>query len=107
VLDEWAVSLAALDLPPVPEAERLRTELLDSIPAGHAELADEVAAFEGPLSTIPDGEVRGAVGAWQNTIEKVMSVTEPRIERYERVELQRAFLDEPSCRNVVQPFRID
>ncbi|MCB0967706.1 MAG: hypothetical protein KDB37_12795 [Ilumatobacter sp.] len=108
VLDEWEQSLDTLELPDdVPEAEALRDELLASVDAGRAELADEEPAFENALASIPDDEVRGAVGIWQNTIEKVMSVTEPRIEAYDRIDLQRAFLDEPSCRHVVQPFRLD
>jgi hypothetical protein len=106
-LDDWEATLTDLDLPGVAEAEALRAELLDSVEAGRDEISAEAPTFDGPLATIPDDEVRGAVGVWQNSIEKVMSVTEPRIERYDRVDLQRAFLDEPSCRHVVQPFRLD
>jgi hypothetical protein len=106
-LDDWEASLADLSLPDVNGVDELRDDLLTSVDAARQELADESQAFEGPLATIPDDEVRGAVGIWQNTIEKVMSLTEPRIEGYEREELQRAFLDEPTCRHVVQPFRLD
>jgi hypothetical protein len=53
---------------------------------------------------IPDREVQGAVGEWFNSVEKVMSVSEPEIYRFERQAFRRAFLDEPACRHVIQPF---
>ncbi len=31
-------------------------------------------------------------------------MSEPEIFRFERTEFKQAFLDEPDCRNVIQPF---
>ena len=61
----------------------------------------DAVGWSGP---IPDREVQGAVGEWFNSVEKVMSVSEPEIFRFERQELRRAFLDEPACRHVIQQF---
>ena len=53
---------------------------------------------------VADDDVQGQVGIWFNSIEKVMSVSEPTIFTLERFELKQAFLDEPNCRNVIQQF---
>ncbi len=52
----------------------------------------------------PTRRSQGVVGTWFNTIEKVFSVSEPEIFRFERTEFKQAFLDEPDCRNVIQQF---
>ncbi len=66
--------------------------------------SDQAAEWADPPAEIPDDEVQGEVGIWFNTIEKVMSVSEPEIFTFERVEFKQAFLDEPHCRNVIQQF---
>jgi hypothetical protein len=106
-LTAWTDTVRALDLPDVAEAEDLRADLLDGIDQGHAEIDDERVSFAETYATMPDEEVRGAIGFWFNSIEKVMSVSEPAIATYDRKALERAFLDEPSCRHVTQQFRVD
>jgi len=103
----WGDAVRSLDLPAVAEAEDLRADLLKGVEEGHAEIDDERRAFAETYSTMPDGEVRGAMGFWLNSIEKVMSVSEPAIATYERRALEEAFLDEPTCRHVIQQFRLD
>jgi hypothetical protein len=104
---DWGEDVRSLDLPDVVEAEELRADLLAGVDAGRAEIDDERAAFADAYPSITDGEVRGAVGFWFNSIEKVMSVSEPAIATYDRLELEEAFLEEPACRHVVQQFTPD
>ena len=57
--------------------------------------------------TVDDADTHGRVGEFFNSIEKVLSVVEPTIATYDRRELQEAFLAEPDCTHVIQPFRLD
>ena len=70
-------------------------------------MADEREAFDETGPTVDDANTRGRVGEFFNSIEKVLSVVEPTIATYDRRELQEAFLSEPDCTHVIQPFRLD
>lgn len=70
--------------------------------AGFDTAADQVREY----ATIVDDDTFGRVGQFFNSIEKVDSLVEPVIARYGRMEFQRAFLDEPLCEHVIQPFDI-
>jgi hypothetical protein len=96
-----------MDLPPVPERDVLRSELLAGLDDATAELVDERMSFETRADELAAGSAQGVAGTWFNAIEKAMSVSEPEIYRYERVEFKRAFLDEPDCRHVIQQFEIN
>jgi hypothetical protein len=98
----WQRRIDAIDLGDVDEAVELRSQLTVGADRALDELARQGASLHsGP---IPDGEVQGAVGEWFNSVEKVMSVSEPEIFRFERRAFKQAFLDEPACRNVIQQF---
>jgi len=56
---------------------------------------------------VTDADWQGRVGEFFNSVEKANSLVEPAIARYDRRELQHAFLDEPECRYVIQQFVID
>lgn len=103
VVADHVADVAVWDLPAAPEREALRTEL-----AGGAQDAldgiDREIADLGTPAEIADDETAGAAGNLFNAVEKAMSVAEPRIHGYRRVELQRAFLDEPACDHVIQRF---
>jgi hypothetical protein len=101
-VEAWTTRIDGLELPGVDEADRLRAQLHDGASAALAELDDQRGKLR--VGVIPDREVQGAVGEWFNSVEKVMSVAEPEIFQFERHEFKQAFLDEPSCRNVVQQF---
>jgi hypothetical protein len=103
-LDAWAEQIDVLDLPEVSEIGMLRAQLSDGVIDAKAELEDQAAEFAASDEPVPDDEVAGFVGNWFNAVEKVVSSIEPRIARFERREFKQAFLDEPACRNVVQPF---
>jgi hypothetical protein len=103
-LEAWDERIDELELPDVSEVEVLRAQLHDGVADALAELDDEAVALAAIGPPVPDDEVAGLVGAWFNAIEKVVSSIEPEIFRYERQEFKQAFLDEPDCRNVVQPF---
>jgi hypothetical protein len=103
-LDAWAEQVGDLDLPDAPEIETLQAQLRDGIADAVAELDDQAAAFAASDEPVSDDEVAGFVGVWFNAVEKVVSSIEPAIARFERREFKQAFLDDPSCRNVVQPF---
>lgn len=104
----FADSITAVDMPLIPEREQLLGDIAAGADAALAELADERARFvEAVGGTVADDDVQGRVGQFFNSVEKVNSLVEPTIAHYERVELQRAFLDQPECRHVVQPFVID
>jgi hypothetical protein len=60
-----------------------------------------VEAWQRRIGTI---EIDGVDEAWFNSVEKVMSVSEPEIFRFERRAFKQAFLDEPACRDVIQQF---
>ena len=104
-VDAWRRRIDTLDLgdpEQVPEIEELRRQLT----VGADRALDELTRQRGALRSgpIPDREVQGAVGEWFNSVEKVMSVSEPEIFRFERQEFTQAFLDEPACRHVIQLF---
>jgi hypothetical protein len=103
-LQAWDRRIDAIDLPDIDETVELREELHAGVDAALAELDDQRRAFESGPSSMPDEEVPGVVGIWFNTIEKVFSVSEPEIFRFERTEFKQAFLDEADCRNVIQQF---
>jgi hypothetical protein len=98
----WRQRVEAIDPSDVDEAAELRAQLV----LGSDRALEEIERQRGslPSGSIPDREVQGAVGGWFNTVEKVMSVSEPQIFRFERREFKQAFLDEPACRHVIQPF---
>ena len=105
---EFADGVADLDLPAIDEEPKLRAEVergarlaVDEVQAERARFAEDVP------SGVADDDVRGRVGQFFNSVEKVMALVEPSIAQYERRPLQRAFLDEPSCRHVIQQFRVD
>jgi hypothetical protein len=101
-VEAWRRRVETIDLGDVDEADELRRQLTVGADRALDELDRQRDALRsGP---IPDREVQGAVGEWFNSVEKVMSVSEPEIYRFERQELRRAFLDEPACRHVIQQF---
>jgi len=105
---EFADSIADVDVPAIPERKQLLDDISGGADAALAELADERTRFvEAVGRTVADADVGGRVGQFFNSIEKVNSLVEPPIGGYARVDLQRAFLDQPECRHVVQPFVID
>ncbi len=59
------------------------------------------------VPTVPDADVQGRVGQFFNAIEKVMSVAEPAVSRYERRDAARGVRREPSCRHVIQQVDLD
>ena len=97
----------ALALGEAPEADALHTQLVDGAELAVTELARERADFEASGPTVPDADVQGRVGQFFNAIEKVMSVAEPAVSRYERRALHEAFAAEPSCRHVIQQVDLD
>jgi hypothetical protein len=101
-VEAWRRRIETVDLGDVDEVDELRRQL--SVGADRA--LDELDHQRDALwsGSIPDQEVQGAVGEWFNSVEKVMSVSEPEIFRFERQQLRRAFLDEPACRHVIQQF---
>ncbi len=103
VVERWQESIGDLQIPEVAEAEQIRDQLAAGAEAALAELTDQATqtAGSGPVA---DDDVQGLVGIWFNSIEKVMSVSEPKIFVLDRTELKQAFLDEPNCRNVIQQF---
>jgi hypothetical protein len=94
-----------LELPDIAEAADLRAQLVEGAELAAQEVDSERALFLETGPTVPDDEVQGRVGQFFNSIEKVMSVAEPAMARYERSELLRAFRDQPTCEHVVQ--RVD
>jgi hypothetical protein len=103
-LEVWDAEVADLDLPDVPEVAILRAQLHDGVTDAVAELDDQAAEFVAGMEAVQDDEVAGVVGTWFNAVEKVVSSIEPEIVRFERPEFKQAFLDDPACRNVIQPF---
>jgi hypothetical protein len=101
-VDDWQRRVQTIDLGDVAEADELRAQLSAGADQARDELADQRSALR--TGAIPDREVQGAVGEWFNSVEKVMSVSEPEIFRFERPAFKQAFLDEPACRHVIQPF---
>ena len=91
-----------IDLGDADEVDELRRQLT----VGAERALDELERQRDTLRSgpIPDREVQGAVGEWFNSVEKVMSVSEPEIFRFKQQGLRRAFLDEPACRHVIQQF---
>lgn len=100
----WDRRIDAIQLPDIDELAELQRQLHSGVDAALTELDDQRSAFEAALGPVPDEEVQGVVGAWFNAVEKVFSVSEPELFRFERTEFKQAFLDEPDCRNVIQPF---
>jgi hypothetical protein len=101
-VEEWDTRIDRIELPGIAEADRLRAQLHLGADRALVELDDQRTELR--IGPIDDREVQGAVGEWFNSIEKVMSVTEPEIFRFERKEFKQAFLDEAACRNVIQQF---
>ena len=101
-------SLADLDMPAIPERDDLMAQIADGAEAAADEFVDEQGRFaEAVDGVVTDGDWQGRVGEFFNSVEKANSLVEPVIIRYDRVELQHAFLDEPECRHVIQQFIID
>lgn len=105
--DAFAADVATWTVPDIPERDQLIAEVGDGARAAIAELDDERAIFARDVPAVADDDVGGRVGQFFNGIEKALSVVEPAIAAYDRTELQRAFLDEPACRHVIQPFVVD
>ena len=103
VVTHWRQQIADVELPDTAEGTEIRDQLDRGAVAALEELEDQAreSVESGP---VPDDDVQGQVGIWFNSIEKVMSVSEPTIFKLERFELKQAFLDEPNCRNVIQQF---
>jgi hypothetical protein len=97
---------ADLELPGAPERDAVRGELIAGLDDAAAELTDERADVASRADEFATGSAQGIAGTWFTAVEKVMSVSEPEIYKYERVEFKQAFLDEPDCRNVIQQFEI-
>lgn len=106
VAETFGADIAEWPVPEVPERAALLAELQAGAEASVAELVDEATTFGTP-SEITDDDVHGQVGVLFNALEKAMSVLEPRIAAYDRTAFQQAFVDEPACRHVVQPFTVD
>jgi hypothetical protein len=87
------------------ERDQLLAELVAGADAAVVELEDELALFEDEVPTVADDDVAGRVGQLFNAVEKAMSVAEPAVAAYDRAELGEAFLAQPDCRYVVQPYR--
>ena len=100
----WDDGIDSIDLPALDEAAELRRQLHRGAAEALSELDDQSGEWATLPAELPDDEVQGEVGIWFNTIEKVMSVSEPEIFTFDRVEFKQAFLDEPNCRNVIQQF---
>lgn len=101
-VEAWQRQVRTLDLGDGDEVDELRTQLVVGADRALDELARQRESL--PSGPIPDREVQGAVGEWFNSVEKVMSVSEPEIFRFDRREFKQAFLDEPACRHVIQQF---
>jgi hypothetical protein len=102
MVEAWQRRIGTIEIDGVDEADELRSQLM----VGADRALDELPR-QGELlrsGPIPDREVQGAVGGWFNSVEKVMSVSEPEIFRFERRAFKQAFLDEPACRDVIQQF---
>lgn len=100
--------LGDLDVPAIPELDDLLMQIAAGADAAAAEFVDQRERFAAAVGgEVTDDDVRGRVGELFNSIEKANSLVEPVIVRYERVELKRAFLDEPECRYVIQQFVLD
>lgn len=95
-----------LELPDTAERDDRRAEMAAGADASLAELTDEQERFAEAADTVTEDDTFGRVGQFFNSIEKVDSLVEPVIARYGRIEFQRAFLNEPRCEHVIQPFRI-
>ena len=104
-VEAWRRRIDTIDLGDAEEVEEV-DELRRQLTVGADRALDELTRQRGSLRSgpIPDREVQGAVGEWFNSVEKVMSVSEPEIFRFDRQEFRRAFLDEPACRHVIQQF---
>jgi hypothetical protein len=103
VVRGWQGRIDGLVLGVGDEADQIRAQLDEGASNAIDELDDQSRQSAG-AGHVADDDVQGEVGIWFNSIEKVMSVSEPTIFTLERSELKQAFLDEPSCRNVIQPF---
>lgn len=107
VAKAFRASIGSLELPEVAETADLRDQVAEGAAIAVDELVRERVAFEGEGATVSDEDIQGRVGAFFNSIEKVLSVVEPSIAGYARRPLQQAFLEEPTCRHVIQPFRLE
>ncbi len=103
-LRAWDEQIDAIELPDIDERTELRRQLHSGVDEALAELDDQRRTFESGSSSVADDEIPGVVSTWFNAVEKVFSVSEPQIFRFERIEFKQAFLDEPDCRNVIQQF---
>jgi hypothetical protein len=103
-LGDWDRTIDLLDLPGTEETRVLRRQLHAGVVQARDELADQRRLFEEGEQSVVDDEVQGVVGVWFNSVEKIVSSLEPQIFRFDRRAYKQAFLDEPGCRNVVQPF---
>jgi PAS domain-containing protein len=100
----WDRRIDVIDLPAIDERADLQRQLHSGVDAAVAELDDQRSAFESVPSPVADEDLQGVVEAWFNAVEKVFSVSEPEVFRFERTEFKQVFLDEPDCRNVIQQF---
>jgi hypothetical protein len=100
--------VAALPLPDdLAHVDDLRAELRVGAVSAVEELTDERATFEREVPEVTDDDVSGRVGQFFNAFEKAMSVTEPALAGYDDESFAQAFIDEPSCRHVVQQYPVE
>jgi hypothetical protein len=92
-----------LDLPDNDNSDRLVDELeagaersVEELERGRAEAAE--------LEPIDVDGQAGALGGAMNVVESAKSVVEPVIAAYDDEVFQQAFVDEPDCLHVIQPF---
>jgi hypothetical protein len=92
-----------LELPAVPERDRLIAELADGADASIEALEEERedAAELEPFGVDGQG---GALGGASVGLERATSVLEPDIGSYEDEDLRAAFAADEGCSNVIQPF---
>lgn len=101
---DYEQRVTVLMLPEVDETARLRDELHEGATEGIDELLDSRAEFADGPHEFSDGDIAGQVFTFFNAIEKTDAVAEPDIVEYQRDAFREAFVDEPSCKNVIQPF---
>ncbi|HET6954097.1 MAG TPA: hypothetical protein VFI47_27275 [Acidimicrobiales bacterium] len=101
--EDHVAEAEALDLPAVPERERL----LDELRAGAEDAVEGLRDDRDAAADLPAIDVSGqagAVGGAMLAIERAQSSVEPSIGEYDDESLRRAFAEEEGCEFVVQPF---
>lgn len=107
VLVDWRERAEDLELPASAHDDAIRRQLVIGADEALEEIDRQRAEFAAGPAVVADDEVQGVVGIWFNSVEKVMSVLEPEIVRLDDDAFEQAILDEPICRNVIQPYVVD